>query len=292
MEEPDDRDPGQSKDEGARLDRLAPAGAAAEVRQIVEELGLWERPTPDPGGGAPVQIASSDHQQDRSGGASRRVMLNMVSTVDGRATLNGRSGALSDNADRQLFHGLRSAVDAVLVGAGTVRAERYGRIIPDASRRSERVARGLSEEPLACIVSGRMALEPDIPLLREPAAHVAILTASAASLPDSAAQVDYVRAGHEGRLDLAAALAELCERFHIYSVLCEGGPHLAFQLLAAGLVDELFLSLSPLLAGGEPAGGEALRILAGSEFQPPVELELLTTLRAGSSLFLRYGVRA
>jgi riboflavin biosynthesis pyrimidine reductase len=272
MDAPEGHAPGHSQEEATRLRRLAPEGVAASVEQIVEELGLWERPA-------------------AGSGVSRRVMLNMVSTVDGRATLDGRSGPLSDSADRKLFHGLRSAVDAVLVGAGTVRAERYGRIIPDASRRSERLARGLSEEPLACIVSGRVALEPDTPLLREPAARVAILTASHASLPDSAAQIDYVRAGHDGQLDLAAALVELCERFHVYSVLCEGGPHLAFQLLAAGLVDELFLSLSPLLAGGEPAGGEALRILAGSELQPPVELELLTTLRAGSSLFLRYGVR-
>src|SRR3984957_19345236 len=210
MNAPAKQDPTPRDEGGAELDRLLPPGDPSGVAQIVEDLGLWD-----------------------SHGGTRRLMVNMVSTVDGRAPLQGRSGPLSASADRQLFHGLRSAVDAVLVGAGTVRAERYGRIIPDASRRSERVARGLSEEPLACIVSGRMALEPDIPLLREPAARVAILTASAASLPDSAAQVDYVRAGHEGRLDLGVALAELCERFHIYSVLCEGGPHLAFQLLAA-----------------------------------------------------------
>ncbi len=88
------------------------------------------------------------------------VLLNMVSTADGRATLGGRSGAISDRADRELFHGLRGTVDAVMAGAGTVRAERYGRIIPSAERRRERLAHGLSEEPLACIVSGRLALGP------------------------------------------------------------------------------------------------------------------------------------
>jgi len=252
------------------LSRLLPAGAPASVAEIIDELGLWDRPSPAP---------------ERA-----RVMLNMISTADGRATLAGRSGPLSDSADRELFHGLRSAVDAVLVGAGTVRAERYGRIIPDASRRELRRSRGLSEEPLACIVSGRLALEPDLPLLTEPAARVAILTASAASLPATAAQVEYVRAERGGRLDLPAALAELRERFALHSVLCEGGPHLAFQLLDAGLLDELFLSLSPLLAGGEPSGGEALRILAGDELEPPAELELLGALRSDSHLFLRYGV--
>ncbi len=267
-----DPDPRPVQVQPLRLKRLLPPGDPATVAEIVEELGLWDRPLPTP---------------DRA-----RVMLNMISTADGRASVGGRSGPISDRADRKLFHGLRAAVDAVLVGAGTVRTERYGRIIPDASRRQERRRRGLSEEPLACIVSGRLALEEDIPLLGEPSARVVVLTASAASLPASAAHVDYVRAARDGALDLPAALAELRERFAVHSLLCEGGPHLACQLLAAGLVDELFLSLAPLLAGGEPSGGQALRILAGDELDPPVELELLGALRGGSHLFLRYGVSA
>jgi riboflavin biosynthesis pyrimidine reductase len=214
----------------------------------------------------------------------------MVATADGRATLAGRSGPLSTRADRELFHGLRAAVDGVLVGAGTVRTERYGRLIPDASVRRLRLERGLTDEPLACIVSGRLALDEKIPLLAEPAARVAILTASAASLPASGAQLDYIRAGSEGRLDLPAAVGELGERLGVGSLLCEGGPHLAGQLLSAGLVDELFLSVAPKLVGGEPSGGEALRILAGVELDPPAELELLGVLQADSYLFLRYGV--
>jgi riboflavin biosynthesis pyrimidine reductase len=269
MNAPAKQDPTPREEGGAELDQLLPPGDPAGVAQIVEDLGLWD-----------------------SHGGTRRLMLNMVSTVDGRATLQGRSGPLSASADRQLFHGLRSAVDAVLVGAGTVRTERYGRIISDAATRSQRVARGLTAEPLACIVSGRMALDSDLPLLREPDARVAIMTASGASLPAVRAHVEYIRTGEDGGLDLAAGVAELCERFDVSSILCEGGPHLAFQLLAAGLVDELFLSLSPLLAGGEPAGGEAMRILAGHELEPPVELKLLSVLHADSSLFLRYRVDA
>ena len=75
-------------------------------------------------------------------------------------------------------------------------------------------------------------------------------------------------------------------------MLCEGGPHLAWQLLAAGLLDELFLTVAPMLAGGEPSSGEALRILAGDELVPPRELELLGVLSSGAELFLRYGVLA
>lgn len=255
-----------------RFSRLLAAGAPASVNEVVEQLGLWDRPA--------------------QAGARPHVMLNMVSTADGRATLDGRSGTISQSADRVLFHGLRTTVDAVLVGAGTVRVERYGRIIPDPARRELRRRRGLSDEPLACIVSGRVALEEDIPLLREPSAHVVILTGSEASLPGSAADVEYVRTGHAGRCELGEAMTELRERHGVQRVLCEGGPHLARQMLAAGLIDELFLTIAPMLAGGEPAEGEALRILAGGELLPPRELELLAVLSSGSELFLRYGVLA
>jgi len=219
-------------------------------------------------------------------------MLNMVSTVDGRATVAGRSGPISSRADRELFHGLRATADAVLVGAGTVRTERYGRIIPDPARRELRMERGLSEEPLACIVSGRLALADDIPLLAEPSAHVVMLTSSAASLRAAHAKVDYIRCAVDGRLDLAAGLRELGERFAVGRILCEGGPHLCSELIAEGLADELFLSLAPQLAGGEPTSGGGLRILAGDEFDPPVELALLSVLQSESALFLRYGISA
>jgi riboflavin-specific deaminase-like protein len=225
-----------------------------------------------------------------------RVMLNMVSTADGRATIDGRSGPISGPADRALFHGLRGTVDAVMAGAGTVRAERYGPIIADAEARRARVERGLSDEPLACIVSGRLALEPDIPLLADVHSHVVIVTSSSASLPAGAgpsAHVEYLRAEHEGQLDLPAAMHELRERFSVESLLCEGGPHLNSQLLRAGLVDELFLSLAPMLAGGDLSDGQApLRILAGAPLEVPLELELIGVLESESTLFLRYGVRS
>jgi riboflavin biosynthesis pyrimidine reductase len=217
------------------------------------------------------------------------VLLNMVETADGRATLGGRSGAVSGAADRELFHALRASCDGVLVGAGTVRAERYGRMLRDESLRALRERHGMPPEPLACIVSGRLVLGDDIPLLRDPEARVVVLTASEASLPELGAQLDYVRTPG-AQLDLAAAVTELATRFSLASVLCEGGPHLARELLAAGLLDEIFLTVSPLLAGGEPSSGEALRILAGAELDPPAQLELLDAMRSGSYLFMRYAV--
>jgi riboflavin biosynthesis pyrimidine reductase len=253
------------------LKRLLPAGEPAGAAEIVERLISPKPP-----------IAPTHRPY---------LMLNMVSTADGRASIGGRSGPIGNRADRELFHGLRSVADAVMAGAGTVRTERYGRIVPDEARRKARVARGLSAEPLACIVSGRLELPADLPLLAEPAAQVAILTPSAASLPEHAAHVDYIRPSHEGMLDLGAALAELRTRFAVRLLLCEGGPHLNAQLLAAGLVDELLLCVAPLLAGGDPVAGEALRILAGADLDPPVEMELIGALENDSHLFLRYAVR-
>jgi riboflavin-specific deaminase-like protein len=259
-------------DAQASFSRLQPPGDPAGAREIVDALDFKAR-------------ASIDRDRPY-------VILNMTSTVDGRATIAGRSGSIGNRADRELFHALRASVDAVMAGAGTVRVERYGRIIPQESTRLRRVERGLSEEPLACIVSGRLSLPADLPLLGEPAARVVVVTPSAASLSASAARVDYVRAGREGLLDLPLALRALRERFAVRTILCEGGPHLNSELLLAGLVDELFLSLAPKLAGGEDASGEALRIVAGAEFAEPLELELLSAVESGSTLFLRYGVRA
>jgi riboflavin biosynthesis pyrimidine reductase len=262
------------------LKRLLPPGAPASVEEIVRELGLHEQ-----------RFLDSVHTPEQPPRQRPYVMLNMVSTADGRATLGGRSGPIGNRADRELFHGLRGAVDAVMAGAGTVRVERYGRLVRDESSRALRRERGLAEEPLACIVSGRLALPADIPLLGDSGARVAILTQSAASLPACAAHVQYVRAERDGLLDLPAALLQLHERLHVRTLLCEGGPHLNSQLLGAGLVDELFLSLSPKLAGGDPLG-EVLRIVTGPDLVPPVELELRSALESQSHLFLRYRVRA
>jgi riboflavin biosynthesis pyrimidine reductase len=251
------------------LRRLLPLGEPISVERFVAELDLADR---------------ADARTD----SRPYLLLNMISTADGRATLDGRSGDIGEVADKALFLELRTAVDAVMVGAGTLRAERYRRLVRAERRREARRERGLAEEPLACIVSGRLALDSEIPLLADPDARVAILTSSEASLSeDCAAEIEYVRAARDGVLDLPAAMAELHERFGVRTLLCEGGPHLGAQLLAEGLLDELFLSLSPKLAGGD-AISETLRILSGPELNPPVALELVSALEHDSHLFLRY----
>lgn len=287
--------PAHDPDDAALLRRLLPPDAPVTALQLVEGFGL-HLPSPPVAHEPPSPAGAEEHtspdspRRPHTPTGRPRVLLNMIVTLDGRATLGGRSGALGNRADRELFHALRTVVDAVMVGAGTARAEHYRRLVREESARQLRLAHGLAAEPLACIVSGRLALGPEIPLLAEPEAHVAILTASQASLLDCQAQIEYIRTADDGRLDLRSALLQLGERFGVRTVLCEGGPHLNAQLLKAGVVDEFFLSLAPKLAGGD-ATGETLRILAGVDLDPPVELELLGVLESESHLFLRYGVR-
>ena len=250
------------------------AGQRPTAAQAVERLRLW-----DPSSWAAPVVGRP------------RVFLNMACTADGRATLNGRSGPIGNRADRELFHALRTAVDAVLVGAGTARAERYRRLVRDEAQRQLRRERGLAEEPLACIVSAGLALSPEsIPLLADPAGRVVILTPSPeGELPAGVAPVEYVRTARGGQLDLPAALAELHARWDVRTMLCEGGPHLNGALLAAGVVDELFLTLAPKLGGGADPQA-SLRIVCGPELDPPVELQLRDALESESNLLLRYRV--
>ncbi|MFN2479003.1 MAG: RibD family protein [Pseudonocardiaceae bacterium] len=215
------------------------------------------------------------------------LVLNMVATADGAAAVAHRTAPISNPVDRQLFHELRTHVDAVMVGAGTVRTERYGRLVRDPQRRARRVARGLASDPLAIVVSRRLALTADLPLLADPYSRVIVLTTSDAKLPECAAEVSYLRSAPGEEVDLPAMLARLRIEHNVRSVLCEGGPQLNASLLPAGLVDELFLSIAPALAGS--AG--SLSIVDRAPLAEPIELDLAWLLEAQGQLFARYALR-
>jgi 5-amino-6-(5-phosphoribosylamino)uracil reductase len=263
-----DETPAPPGPSGPSLTRLAASPPPLAVEDVIAALQS--------------ESAAREHLADRP-----YVSCNMVCSVDGRATLGTRSGGLSSPADRALFHGLRSITDAVLVGAGTVRDERYGRIIPDPDTRARRTQAGLSPEPLACVVSASVALDPALPLLAEPDARVVVVTASLDRTLEAAAHVDYVRARDpEGHLDLAAALRELRTRFDVRELLCEGGPSINGRLLQVGLIDELHLSFSPVLAGGD----DEVMIVAAEASLRPTRLTLADVNAADSFLFLRYRI--
>ncbi len=121
------------------------------------------------------------------------LVLNMVATLDGRVAIDGRSGPIGDEADRELFHALRTQADAVMVGAGTMRTERYGRIVRRPELREQRVEQGLEADPLAVVVSARLRLPADLPLLQDEHSTVCVLTASDDELPPTPAAVHYLR---------------------------------------------------------------------------------------------------
>lgn len=182
------------------------------------------------------------------------LVINMVASVDGRATLHGRTAELSSPADKEMFFALRRSVDAVLVGTGTLREERYGPLLRDAD-----------DQPLAIVCSRRGDFPDDIPLFTDPRSRV--LTHHGPS-PKEALRIAHDEHG-------------------VRSVLCEGGPTLNSALLAEGVVDELFLTVSPLLADG-PA---PLTIVEAAGPGGPVPLDLVWILEADAALFLRYRVR-
>src|SRR5918999_5243461 len=205
------------------------------------------------------------------------VFLNFVATADGRAALDGRTEKLGGAADLELLLELRALADAVLIGTGTLRAEGYARLVIRPERRARRAAAGLAEDPLAVVLSRGFDVPWDVGLFQAPEQPVLVYAGAPGEPPDVPAPVELV---HLPDPSPTAALADLRAR-GVRALLCEGGPTLAGALLTAGAVDELFLTLTPLLTGDDAEP----EIVAGGPLPSPAELELLWVLRSGSELF-------
>jgi riboflavin biosynthesis pyrimidine reductase len=209
---------------------------------------------------------------------------NFVSSIDGAVEIDGQSKSLSDAADSELFGKLRMLSDVVLVGAGTIRIEGYNPLRLGAERRKWRQANGLPENPTLAIVSSRLDLDPINQVFHSPVRPLVIT--HAASPPDrraALAEVADVLVCGAAEVDLAAVVGMLAER-GLPQILCEGGPHLLGALTEADLVDEMCLSIAPLLTG--PGAG---RITAGAFETVTRRLTLTSVLSADDGyLFLRY----
>jgi riboflavin-specific deaminase-like protein len=238
--------------------RLLPDPGPTTVDEQLEGYRPWEHP-----------------HEDRP-----LLAMNFVATVDGRATIEGRSGPIGSATDTEMLAGLRTRFDAVMIGAGTMRAERYGRLVADQEQRRRRERIGLPHDPLMVIVSGRLDLPWDASLFTEGAGRVLIFTASEAEPPETATALVVVR--HEGAVNLVDALRHLRREHGIRALISEGGPHLHEQLQADGLVDDLFLTTAPKLSGGD-----APRIVEGP-LPGVTELELAWLLEEDGELFARY----
>ena len=172
----------------------------------------------------------------------------------------------------------------ILVGAATMRTESYGPARLDGTNREQRLRWAMTAVPPIAVVTRACRLDWHAPFFVDAEQRPIVITAASAAVDDRAraAEVaDVIMAGVNG-VDLAEALRALGERGH-ENVLAEGGPGIAAQLAGADLLDELCLTVSPLLAGGD-----AKRILDGGLLQPPARLELHHVLESDGYLFLRY----
>jgi len=245
------------------------------------DLPVTPRVTPGP---TPVGVAElASYYGNGAGGGTAFLRANMVASADGAASLDGRSGGLSGPADQMLFTVLRSLADLILVGAGTVRTERYRPVQASSIWAGLRPAG--APVPAIAIVSGRLDLDPDSKLLTAaaPDAQTIVITTASAPPEQRAAIAEHAHVIDVGqdKIDFGAALAALRELGYA-SILTEGGPALLGHLVAANLLDELCLTTSPVLAGGS---ADRITVTAAGPASP---LSLVHVLHDDGFLFSRY----
>jgi riboflavin biosynthesis pyrimidine reductase len=258
--------------------QIFPAAAAApEIDPVCE--------------GAVTTLAALYAFPDPAARTAPWVRANMIASADGAGSLDGRSGGLSGDADRRVFKILRSLADVILAGAGTARAERYRPV-----RVSEvwpQLRQGRAPTPPIAVMTRELSLSVDDALLTEApeAARTIVLTTQAAPAARRAAAARHADVAVVGgdRVSPAEAVAALAERGY-QRILVEGGPTLLFNFVAAGLLDDLCLTVSPVLEGGR-----AGRILtasstagAGCDDGAPTRLSLAHVLQDDGFLFCRY----
>ena len=231
-----------------------------------------------------AELLAEVRPRDRAPRERPFVFVNMVATLDGRAQVRGRTRELGDEADLEMLLELRALADAVLIGTGTLRAEGYARLVGSGERRARREAAGLAPDPAAVLLSRGLDLPWDAGLFAAPEQPVLVYTREDAEgeLPETAAPVELVRLPDPSP---AAVLADLRAR-GVAALLTEGGPTLNAALLGAGLVDELFLTLAPLITGE----ADAIRIVEGEGIEAALRARPVWVLRARGELFLRYAL--
>ncbi|MFI6103438.1 pyrimidine reductase family protein [Streptomyces sp. NPDC051310] len=221
-----------------------------------------------------------------AGAAGSWLRANMVSSLDGAAQHDGRSEPISSATDMRIFGTLRALADVVVVGAETVRMEGYRPARAREAFAARRQAAGQGPAPAIAVVSASLDLDFSLPLFTEPLVPTLLLTGAAAP-PERVreaerAGAEVVVAGDGPGVEPARAVRALAAR-GLTRQLTEGGPRLLGQLVAAGVLDELCLTVSPLLT----AGG-AQRIAGGPSLAVPERYALASILEEDGFLFTRY----
>ncbi|MFI9804379.1 pyrimidine reductase family protein [Streptomyces sp. NPDC052301] len=245
----------------------APDGGGREW-SLAELAAVYAYPHPEPGAPRPWLRA------------------NMVSSLDGAAQHEGRSQPISSAADMRIFGTLRALSDVVLVGAETVRQEGYRPARVRADFAGARKAAGQGPAPAIAVVTASLELDFSLPLFTSPVVPTLVLTGAAAA-PDRVAAAEkagarVVVAGDGMGVDPARAVRALAELGHT-RLLTEGGPRLLGQLVAAEVLDELCLTISPMLTAGD-----AQRIAGGPSVVVPRRFALASLLEEDGFLFGRY----
>ncbi|MEX1038244.1 MAG: dihydrofolate reductase family protein [Acidimicrobiia bacterium] len=208
------------------------------------------------------------------------VMVNFVTSVDGATTIDGGSTRLGDDEDQAVFQALRAVPDVILVGAGTVIVEDYRPVTLDEERREWREERGMSPVPKLAIVSGTISLDVDQRVFSDSDHKPLVITGPNANpgrlalLGDAAEVAILLELSPQAMLDRLAPARV---------VLLEGGPSLTGQFALAGLIDELNLTVSPALVGGD-----SKRLVGDVNLRPPFGMKLDRAIVGESMLFLRY----
>lgn len=232
----------------------------------------------------PVEDVPAADAYARPDHVGRHVSVNMVSSIDGAATLEGRVGTLTGPADQELLHLLRSLCDVLLVGAATIRAEGYGpiRTVPELEDRRRQL--GQAPTPRLAVLSRALDLDLSTPAFTAALDRPILLTTEQAGADRVAAAraiADVLVVG-ERSVDLREALDQLVDE-GLPRILSEGGPRVLSGLLGAGLVDELCLAISPVVvAGAEP------RITSGPSLPAPLPMELGAVYEREGFLFTRW----
>jgi riboflavin biosynthesis pyrimidine reductase len=267
-------------DETAARDSGGGPGTAGAAGGTDREWGLEELAAAYayPSGSGSVRL--------RTAGPEPWLRANMVSTLDGAAQHDGRSQPISSAADMRIFGTLRALADAVVVGAETVRQEGYRPARAREDFAALREAAGQGPAPAIAVVSASLDLDFSLPLFTSPLVPTLVLTGAAAATDRIAAAekagAQVVIAGDGMGVDPARAVRALADR-GLYRLLTEGGPRLLGQLIAAGVLDELCLTVSPMLTAGD-----AQRIAGGPPVAVPRRFELTSLLEEAGFLFSRY----